>query len=86
MHGETTMVQGIIDCFFEEDGKIILLDYKSNWVDFRKPFEEERRRLLEKYRMQLQLYREALKKGMQMPVSEAYLYLFSAERCIALDE
>lgn len=86
MHGESTMVQGIIDCFFEEKGKIILLDYKSNWVDFRKPFEEERRRLLEKYRMQLQLYREALRKGMKKPVSEAYLYLFSAERCIALDE
>ncbi|MGN1383010.1 MAG: helicase-exonuclease AddAB subunit AddA [Eubacterium sp.] len=86
MRGEMTMVQGIIDCFFEEEGKIILLDYKSNWVDFRKPFEEERRRLLEKYRMQLQLYRDALRKGMQMPVSEAYLYLFSAERCIALNE
>lgn len=80
------MVQGMIDCFFKENGRIILLDYKSNWVDFRKPFEEERNRLLEKYRTQLRIYRDAVQKGMQLPVSEAYLYLFSAKRCISLDE
>ena len=86
MNGEFSMVQGMIDCFFKENGRIILLDYKSNWVDFRKPFEEERNRLLEKYRTQLRIYRDAVQKGMQLPVSEAYLYLFSAKRCISLDE
>lgn len=86
LQGESSMVQGIIDCFFREGDHIVLLDYKSNWVDFRKPFEEEQDRLLKKYRTQLRIYREAVQKGMKLPVSEAYLYLFSAGRCIALDD
>ncbi len=86
MHGEKTIVQGIIDCFFREDGRIVLLDYKSNWVDERRPFEEERRRLIDKYSTQLKIYREALRQGMHQPVSAAYLYLFAADRCISLDE
>lgn len=28
--GETVLVQGIIDCYFVEDGKAILVDYKSD--------------------------------------------------------
>ena len=29
---EMVLVQGIIDAYFEEDGKIILVDYKSDYV------------------------------------------------------
>ncbi len=32
---ETMLVQGIIDAFFEENGKIVLLDYKTDYVEQR---------------------------------------------------
>ena len=80
--GENIMVQGIIDCFFEDDDGIVLIDYKSNWIDRSLPFEEEAARLKEAYAGQIGIYAEALEKGIGKPVKEAYLYLFEAERVI----
>lgn len=76
--GEEPIVQGIIDCYFEEEGAFILLDYKTNWIDRKKPQEEEENRLRETYRTQVEIYRKALEQGFGLPVREAGLYLFSA--------
>ena len=32
-NGQNVLVQGTIDCYFEEDGEYVLVDYKSNYVD-----------------------------------------------------
>ena len=85
MDGEDIVVQGIIDCYFEENGKIILLDYKTNWIDESKPFEEEEKRLRDTYKTQLEKYGEALTKASGKPVTESYLYLFSAGRLIEVN-
>jgi len=82
---EDVIVQGIIDCFFEENGKIVLFDYKTNGIDESKPFEEEEKRLQDTYRTQLEIYGQALTKASGKPVAESYLYLFSAGRLIEVN-
>ena len=71
------LVQGVIDCCFEEDGKAILLDYKSNYLRTGAEHAAELERLKREYSLQIELYREAILKGTGMEVSEAYLYLFA---------
>ena len=82
MMGEEVLVQGIIDCYFfeekpEKEGEyqIILLDYKSNWIDRRLPLEDEENRLRREYSRQLEIYKTALEEGEMWGVCEVYLYL-----------
>ncbi len=78
MDGENVIVQGIIDCSFEEEDGLVLFDYKTNWIDREKPFEQEADRLRQMYRQQIAIYCCALAKTYGKPVKEAYLYLFGA--------
>ncbi|MGG7214255.1 helicase-exonuclease AddAB subunit AddA [Clostridium nigeriense] len=68
---EKVRLQGIIDCIFEEEDGIVLLDYKTNYVV--EGMEEE---ILDKYRIQLKYYKEAVEKITGKNVKESYLYLF----------
>ncbi|WP_037372486.1 helicase-exonuclease AddAB subunit AddA [Anaerovorax odorimutans] len=83
IEGETVIVQGTIDCYFEEDGKYVLLDYKSNYLWDEKD-QEAIDKLVDGYRYQIELYREALEKIREIEVKESYLYLFSIDREIKL--
>ena len=76
------LVQGIIDCCFEEEGGMILADYKSNFIRPDRPHEAELARIKEEYKIQIELYREAVEKGMGMKVNEAYLYMFTTGETI----
>ena len=67
--GEILMIQGIIDAYFTEDGKVILLDYKTDAVS---SMDE----LWNRYETQMDYYREALEKLTHLPVSERRLYSF----------
>ena len=69
------MVQGIIDAYFYEEGKIILVDYKTDRVS---PGMEGK--LLEKYRVQLTYYAKALEQLTGVPVAEQYLYSFAVQK------
>lgn len=82
--GREMLVQGVIDCCFEENGKVILIDYKSSYMDPRRPREEEFARLRDEYRVQIELYSEAIRKGTGMEVAEAYLWLFAANEPLAM--
>ncbi len=82
--GREMLVQGVIDCCFEEDGKMILVDYKSNYMDPRRPREEELARLRNEYGVQIELYSEAIRKGSGKEVAEAYLWLFAADEALAM--
>ncbi|MCQ2547744.1 MAG: UvrD-helicase domain-containing protein [Clostridia bacterium] len=79
------LTQGIIDCFFEEDGKIILLDYKTNYVDKSLPFEEEKARLIDEYKVQIKIYKEALEKATGKEVAEAYLFLTDVGQAVRVE-
>ena len=75
--GELLVVQGIIDLFFEEDGEIVLLDYKTDRVRT----EEE---LTGRYRIQLEYYQEALEKSLGKHVKEKLIYSFALEKIVRL--
>ncbi len=66
--GTEIMVQGVIDCFFEENGQLVLVDYKNSTL-------KSEELLKSRYRQQLDIYAEALKKITQKPVKERYLFL-----------
>lgn len=76
LDGGTVIVQGTIDCYFREGDHYVLLDYKSNYVN---PAGEEKavETIVNHYRPQTALYREALEKIRGISVPEVYLYLFS---------
>ena len=78
--GEDVLIQGVADCFFEEEDGIVLLDYKTNYIDRDKDLDEEIRRVTELYRAQLEAYQDALEKATGKRVKEKYLYLFSLDR------
>ena len=82
--GREMLVQGVIDCCFEEDGKMILIDYKSNFIRPDRPIEAELGRIKDEYRIQIDLYKEAVEKGTCLEVSEAYLYLFAVSDSILM--
>lgn len=81
--GAEVMVQGTIDCWFEEAGDLILLDYKSNYID---PNDKEGsyEHMKELYMPQLALYKAALEKMSGRKVKEADLYLFSSDDSLRL--
>ncbi|MDR2753195.1 MAG: PD-(D/E)XK nuclease family protein, partial [Oscillospiraceae bacterium] len=66
---ETIVVQGIIDCAFEENGALVLLDYKTDRV-------ESMDMLRARYSGQLTMYRRAMRECFGMEVSETLIYSF----------
>ena len=65
---EDILVQGIIDLYYiNEKDELILVDYKTDFVQT----EEE---LIEKYKIQLQIYQKALEKVYQRRVDKIYIY------------
>lgn len=78
--GEDVLVQGVIDCCFEEPDGIVLLDYKTNYVDRSLGIDEEIKRVVSMYETQLDIYSDALEDALRKTVKEKYLYLFSLDR------
>lgn len=76
--GETVLVQGIIDAYFEEDGQIVLIDYKSD----RKVDDAELKR---RYKEQLAWYARALTRITGLPVAEKIIYSLSLQRAIVVE-
>ncbi len=70
---ETVLIQGIIDVYFIEKGEIILLDYKTDVI-------ESMENLWNRYRVQLDYYKEALESLTSRGVSEKVLYSFYLEK------
>ena len=66
---EELLIQGIIDAYFEEEGDLVLVDYKTDKVPKARPGE-----LTEKYKVQLQYYRQALERLTGKKVKETYIY------------
>ncbi len=69
---DTILLQGVIDCYFEEDGELVLIDYKTDYVE---PGNTEK--IKDRYEIQLSYYSRALEKLTGMKVKDRYIYLFS---------
>lgn len=81
IEGNPVIVQGIIDCYFEDEDGLVLIDYKNSRADA--AVEEEV--LIERYSGQIRLYREALEEALGRPVSESWLYLFRSRKFVAVE-
>ena len=75
---ETVLVQGIIDAWFEdEDGAVILVDYKTDHI-------ADREKLAERYRGQLSYYAQALEQLTGRTVKTQVIYSFFLGKEIVL--
>ncbi|CUA79285.1 helicase-exonuclease AddAB subunit AddA [Anoxybacillus suryakundensis] len=82
MDGETVVVQGVIDCVFEDEQGLVLIDYKTDRVSWmNEPKEELRRR----YKGQLALYREAIEAIWKKEVTETYVYAFDGALLVPME-
>ena len=61
------LVQGYIDCAFVENGKWVVVDYKTDRV-------QNANELGERYRAQLKMYERALKECTGLDVKETVIY------------
>lgn len=77
--GDLVLVQGVIDCLFEEDGGLVLLDYKTDRID---ALTDEA--LVARHRVQLEWYARAASRIWRQPVRERYLVLLDGCRVIRI--
>ena len=74
---ERVIVQGILDCAFEEDGQIVIVDYKTDRVSSPDI-------LRERYSGQLKIYEKAVRECLGKTVKETLLYSFSLETTVKI--
>ncbi|MBR5969811.1 MAG: helicase-exonuclease AddAB subunit AddA [Lachnospiraceae bacterium] len=72
---EMLLVQGVIDCYFEEEGALVLLDYKTDHVG-------KAQMLIDRYHTQLAYYARALTQITDLPVKERLIYSFALKETI----
>ncbi|RAJ03299.1 DNA helicase/exodeoxyribonuclease V subunit A [Paenibacillus pabuli] len=81
LENETVLVQGIIDCLYEVDGELVLLDYKTDRVlEHRGGLDK----LTENYRFQLELYGRAIEDILDRKVDRKWLYFFDGGHAVKL--
>jgi ATP-dependent helicase/nuclease subunit A len=79
-NGEPILVQGVIDCFFENpDGTFTVVDYKTDRVKN----EEE---LQNRHKLQVSCYRRAVERMTGKKVSQTLLWSFALGKEVAVDE
>ena len=70
---EKVLIQGIADCAFLEDGKLVVVDYKTDRLETEAQFTE-------KYAGQVRIYKEALEQCTGYEVKQTLLYSFYLSR------
>ena len=74
---ETMLIQGIIDAYYEKQGRIYLMDYKTDRVS-------KKEDLIHRYQTQLDYYKEALEKLTGKEVAGVYIYSYHFLDSIAI--
>lgn len=75
--GELVLLQGIVDVYWEEDGELVILDYKTDHV-------RDAGKLKQRYALQLDLYAQALSRATGKKVKEKMLYAFELRQAVYL--
>ena len=78
--GEEVLLQGVVDCFWIEDGAITIVDYKTDALRDR----GQARERADAYRSQLGAYARALERICGLPVRQCVLYFLSVGEAITL--
>ncbi|MBR5093722.1 MAG: helicase-exonuclease AddAB subunit AddA [Oscillospiraceae bacterium] len=79
--GEQVLLQGVVDCFLEDEDGITVIDYKTDRVRSRAEAEERAR----VYAPQLRAYAGALERICEKPVKERLLYFLNAGETVAVE-
>ncbi len=79
--GKDVIIQGVIDCFFLEEDKYVLVDYKSTSEKNLAKGDDEIRNT---YRRQMDIYKKAIEKAKGVSVSKSYLYMLRAGKAIEI--
>ena len=77
--GDEILLQGVVDCFFEEDGALVVVDFKTDRVA-----PDALAERAEHYRPQLEAYSLALAQVIGKPVKEKILYFLRRGEQITL--
>jgi ATP-dependent helicase/nuclease subunit A len=83
---ENVLVQGVVDCMFEDDAGLVLIDFKTDAITNRFPggFAQAKAVLEKRYRTQVDLYRRAIEQIWKKEVKECYLYLFDGSYLLSM--
>jgi ATP-dependent helicase/nuclease subunit A len=73
------LVQGVIDLYFQEGDELVLVDYKTDYIN-----NQNRDALIQQYSIQINMYKEALEEILRKKVKESYFYFFHTEEMIAI--
>ena len=76
---ELILLQGIIDVYFEENGELVILDYKTDYVG-----DKGEELLRRRYHTQFDCYRQALEQITGKKVKEMILYSFALDKEIIM--
>ncbi len=77
--GELVLIQGIVDVYWIEDGGLVILDYKTDSV-------KQEEELVKRYKIQLELYAEALQKAAGVQVKEKLIYSFALRKTVRVQD
>lgn len=75
--GVDTLVEGIIDLFFIEDGRAVIIDFKTDNVNEKTYLE-----FMEKYSVQLNYYSKAIGKLTDYDVKEKFVHFFKINKSV----
>ena len=80
-NGKTILVQGIIDLYYmSKDDRLVLVDFKTDYIK-----KGEEYKLEEKYKVQLDLYKQALEEALKKKVNNVYIYSTCLKKEIKMD-
>ncbi|SFB35161.1 DNA helicase/exodeoxyribonuclease V, subunit A [Cohnella sp. OV330] len=69
LKGETVLIQGVLDCLFDDGERLVLVDYKTDAVPDR-----DWQAAAEKHRFQMEMYARAVEGIMGRKVDEGHIY------------
>ncbi|QIZ07064.1 helicase-exonuclease AddAB subunit AddA [Priestia megaterium] len=85
---ESVFVQGIIDCVFEDENGLILVDYKTDQISdkYKGGFDQAKSILEDRYKMQINLYTRAIEQIWKRKVTERYLFFFDGAHILKVEK
>jgi len=78
--GDQILLQGVVDCFFETEEGITVVDFKTDRMRSR----EELAQRAQHYRTQLETYSRALERVLEKPVTRSVLYFLHVGETVEL--
>lgn len=67
---DTILIQGTIDMFYIKDNEIVIVDYKTDNI-------QHKDEIIKRYKIQLDYYKKALERLLNMKVKNSYIYLIN---------